>query len=66
MKYDYINNKIIEINPSEIQLLFQFGKLYHPELRLSTNNCGKLNAINSGRLITKLAGLYFKEIFKAY
>ena len=66
MKYNYIENKIVEISPEEIKLLFQFGRLYHPELKTSTNNCGKSNLINYGRLITKLAGLYFKEILKAY
>ena len=64
MKYDITNHKLVEIDHVWINRLFVFRDTYHPELRIPTSKYGRINAINTGILLNKLAELYFKEIYK--
>ena len=65
MLYDYNNHKLVGINRDEINMLLDFRDLRHPEIQVPISKYGRLNAINTGRLLNTLAELYFKEVLKA-
>ncbi len=66
MKYDCEQNKLVSISSDEIKQLLLFAKQFHPELLPPVGKYGYLNAKNSAKALHLLAGLYFKEVLKAF